>query len=191
MAEAGGSDKAGASAGGGVESLKDKGNEHFKAGNYLKAAALYTQAIKQDPNNPTLYRYIYLPPQNLFLFYLLVFSSFKFDIGSKCHFDWLATQFTWLIHLGSYWIWILLIISVWTCFVMNLISRNLKLCAFVYVEKQMNVFYCSLCLCVSFWTLPGDSWHLHFIICSLLIMMPRLHEYSFILFSAPRLRSIL
>ncbi|RVX21667.1 hypothetical protein CK203_001183 [Vitis vinifera] len=37
-------------------SLKDKGNEFFKAGNYLKAAALYTQAIKQDPSNPTLYR---------------------------------------------------------------------------------------------------------------------------------------
>ncbi|KAH7522272.1 hypothetical protein FEM48_Zijuj07G0120800 [Ziziphus jujuba var. spinosa] len=36
-------------------SLKDKGNEFFKAGNYLKAAAVYTQAIKQDPNNPTLY----------------------------------------------------------------------------------------------------------------------------------------
>ncbi|XP_074307189.1 uncharacterized protein LOC141642313 [Silene latifolia] len=40
----------------GVEvSLKDQGNEFFKAGNYLKAAALYTQAIKIDPNNPTLY----------------------------------------------------------------------------------------------------------------------------------------
>ncbi|XP_050373493.1 uncharacterized protein LOC126791130 [Argentina anserina] len=52
MAEAdGGSDKKA----GGVESLKDKGNEQFKAGNYLKAAALYTQAIKQDPQNPTLY----------------------------------------------------------------------------------------------------------------------------------------
>lgn len=38
-------------------SLKDQGNEFFKAGNYLKAAALYTQAIKQDPSNPTLYRY--------------------------------------------------------------------------------------------------------------------------------------
>jgi len=37
-------------------SLKDKGNEFFKAGNYLKAAALYTQAIKLDPSNPTLYR---------------------------------------------------------------------------------------------------------------------------------------
>lgn len=37
-------------------SLKDQGNEFFKAGNYLKAAALYTQAIKQDPSNPTLYR---------------------------------------------------------------------------------------------------------------------------------------
>ncbi|KAM5552800.1 hypothetical protein ABKV19_025159 [Rosa sericea] len=50
MAEAeGGSDKKSG------ESLKDKGNEQFKAGNYLKAAALYTQAIKQDPQNPTLY----------------------------------------------------------------------------------------------------------------------------------------
>ncbi|XP_022761086.1 RNA polymerase II-associated protein 3-like [Durio zibethinus] len=36
-------------------SLKDKGNEFFKAGNYLKAAALYTQAIKLDPSNPALY----------------------------------------------------------------------------------------------------------------------------------------
>lgn len=36
-------------------SLKDQGNEFFKSGNYLKAAALYTQAIKQDPSNPTLF----------------------------------------------------------------------------------------------------------------------------------------
>ncbi|CAN0887085.1 Stress-induced-phosphoprotein 1, partial [Linum grandiflorum] len=36
-------------------SLKDQGNEFFKAGNFLKAAALYTQAIKLDPSNPTLY----------------------------------------------------------------------------------------------------------------------------------------
>ncbi|CAA0823055.1 Tetratricopeptide repeat (TPR)-like superfamily protein [Striga hermonthica] len=36
-------------------SLKDQGNEFFKAGNYLKAAALYTQAIKKDPSNHTLY----------------------------------------------------------------------------------------------------------------------------------------
>ncbi|XP_062203036.1 uncharacterized protein LOC133905292 [Phragmites australis] len=35
--------------------LKDQGNEQFKSGNYLKAAALYTQAIKLDPDNPTLY----------------------------------------------------------------------------------------------------------------------------------------
>nr|XP_009773831.1 PREDICTED: RNA polymerase II-associated protein 3 isoform X2 [Nicotiana sylvestris] len=35
--------------------LKDQGNEFFKAGNYLKAAALYTQAIKKDPSNATLY----------------------------------------------------------------------------------------------------------------------------------------
>ncbi|XP_059448560.1 uncharacterized protein LOC132179798 [Corylus avellana] len=36
-------------------SLKDKGNDFFKSGNYLKAAALYTQAIKLDPSNPALY----------------------------------------------------------------------------------------------------------------------------------------
>ncbi|KAL6623462.1 hypothetical protein ACP70R_033341 [Stipagrostis hirtigluma subsp. patula] len=35
--------------------LKDQGNEQFKSGNYLKAAALYTQAIKLDPDNATLY----------------------------------------------------------------------------------------------------------------------------------------
>ncbi|EXB51145.1 Small glutamine-rich tetratricopeptide repeat-containing protein beta [Morus notabilis] len=52
-----GSRTAGASEGGGGEekSLKEKGNEYFKAGNFLKAAALYTQAIKQDPNNPAFY----------------------------------------------------------------------------------------------------------------------------------------
>lgn len=38
--------------------LKDKGNELFKAGNYLKAAAIYTQAIKLDPSNATLYRFL-------------------------------------------------------------------------------------------------------------------------------------
>jgi len=48
-------------AGGGGEgvspsaALKDQGNEQFKSGNYLKAAALYTQAIKLDPDNATLY----------------------------------------------------------------------------------------------------------------------------------------
>ncbi|KAI4317886.1 hypothetical protein L6164_025716 [Bauhinia variegata] len=46
-------------------SLKDQGNEFFKAGKYLKAAALYTQAIKQDPSNPTLYRY---PPVKFSIF---------------------------------------------------------------------------------------------------------------------------
>uniref|UniRef100_K3Z8A0 Uncharacterized protein n=1 Tax=Setaria italica TaxID=4555 RepID=K3Z8A0_SETIT len=35
--------------------LKDQGNEQFKSGSYLKAAALYTQAIKLDPDNATLY----------------------------------------------------------------------------------------------------------------------------------------
>uniref|UniRef100_A0A0A9FRV9 Uncharacterized protein n=1 Tax=Arundo donax TaxID=35708 RepID=A0A0A9FRV9_ARUDO len=37
--------------------LKDQGNEQFKSGNHLKAAALYTQAIKLDPDNPTVYRF--------------------------------------------------------------------------------------------------------------------------------------
>ncbi|KAJ3674739.1 hypothetical protein LUZ60_005355 [Juncus effusus] len=41
--------------GGGASSLKDQGNELFKAGNYLKAAAVYTQAIKLEPKNHTLY----------------------------------------------------------------------------------------------------------------------------------------
>ncbi|KAK8918396.1 hypothetical protein KSP39_PZI021129 [Platanthera zijinensis] len=46
---------AAAGVGGDGASLKDQGNAFFKAGNYLKAAALYTQAIKLDPSNPTLY----------------------------------------------------------------------------------------------------------------------------------------
>uniref|UniRef100_A0A2P2K278 Uncharacterized protein MANES_15G032000 n=1 Tax=Rhizophora mucronata TaxID=61149 RepID=A0A2P2K278_RHIMU len=52
-----GSAASGSTVGDGGEqlSLKDKGNEFFKDGNFLKAAALYTQAIKLDPSNPTLY----------------------------------------------------------------------------------------------------------------------------------------
>lgn len=49
MADVGGNDCA-------KVSLKDQGNTFFKSGNYLKAAALYTQAIKLDPENSTLYR---------------------------------------------------------------------------------------------------------------------------------------
>ncbi|PWA69985.1 tetratricopeptide repeat (TPR)-like superfamily protein [Artemisia annua] len=37
------------------ERLKNEGNSLFKSGNYLKAAAVYTQAIKKDPQNPTLF----------------------------------------------------------------------------------------------------------------------------------------
>nr|XP_019703248.1 hsp70-Hsp90 organizing protein 3 [Elaeis guineensis] len=48
-------EKGAAASGGGGAALKDQGNEFFKAGNHLKAAALYTQAIKLEPNNPTLY----------------------------------------------------------------------------------------------------------------------------------------
>ncbi|KAG6547920.1 hypothetical protein Mapa_010740 [Marchantia paleacea] len=35
--------------------LKEEGNAHYKSGNFLKAAAVYTQAIKADPSNATLY----------------------------------------------------------------------------------------------------------------------------------------
>lgn len=62
MAEAeSGSRTAASSEGGGVveKSLREKGNDYFKEGNFLKAAALYTQAIKQDPNNSALYRFSY------------------------------------------------------------------------------------------------------------------------------------
>ena len=60
-------------------SLKDKGNEFFKAGNYLKAAALYTQAIKQDPSNPTIYRYHFLLPNTHFeIFECCSSHSFQF-----------------------------------------------------------------------------------------------------------------
>uniref|UniRef100_A0ACD5YJY1 Uncharacterized protein n=1 Tax=Avena sativa TaxID=4498 RepID=A0ACD5YJY1_AVESA len=41
--------------GGRAAALKDQGNEQFKSGSYLKAAALYTQAIKLDPDNAALY----------------------------------------------------------------------------------------------------------------------------------------
>lgn len=66
-------------------SLKDKGNEFFKAGNYLKAAALYTQAIKQDPSNPTLYRYngCSINQNAIFIWYLnnsLQCSKWVFDL---------------------------------------------------------------------------------------------------------------
>lgn len=39
-----------------AESLKEQGNEEFKKGEFLKAAATYTKAIKEDPQNAVLYR---------------------------------------------------------------------------------------------------------------------------------------
>ena len=41
-----------------AETLKDDGNKEFKAGNWLKAAALYTKAIRADPSNSVLYRLV-------------------------------------------------------------------------------------------------------------------------------------
>ena len=37
-------------------SYKDQGNVEYKKGNWLKAAALYTKGIKEDPDNAVLYR---------------------------------------------------------------------------------------------------------------------------------------
>ena len=37
-------------------SYQDQGNEEYKKGNWLKAAALYTKGIKEDPENAILYR---------------------------------------------------------------------------------------------------------------------------------------
>lgn len=37
-------------------SLKDQGNLAYKSGEYLKAAAFYTKAIKDDPKSAVLYR---------------------------------------------------------------------------------------------------------------------------------------
>ena len=38
-------------------SFKDLGNEEYKKGNWLKAAAMYTKGIKEEPENAVLYRY--------------------------------------------------------------------------------------------------------------------------------------
>ena len=35
-------------------SYKDQGNVEYKKGNWLKAAALYTKGIKEDPENAVL-----------------------------------------------------------------------------------------------------------------------------------------
>lgn len=40
---------------GGPETYRTEGNDEFKAGNFLKAAVLYTKAIKADPSNSVLY----------------------------------------------------------------------------------------------------------------------------------------
>ena len=62
-----GSRTAGSPVSGGVvePSLKDKVNEYFKTGDYLKVAALYTQAIKQGPNNSSLYRFLFFLMQKV------------------------------------------------------------------------------------------------------------------------------
>lgn len=39
-----------------AEILKEEGNVEFKKGNFLKAAGIYTKAIREDPDNAVLYR---------------------------------------------------------------------------------------------------------------------------------------
>lgn len=37
-------------------SYRELGNSEYKAGNYLKAAALYTKGLKEEPSSAVLYR---------------------------------------------------------------------------------------------------------------------------------------
>lgn len=76
-------------------SLKEQGNEFFKAGNYLKAAALYTQAIKKDPSNATLYRFCCL--HSLYLFYFALYVCFDL----VCVFMLDPTQFLFCTNIGG------------------------------------------------------------------------------------------
>ena len=39
-----------------AEQLREQGNNEFRSGDFLKAAATYTRALKADPNNVLLYR---------------------------------------------------------------------------------------------------------------------------------------
>lgn len=39
-----------------VDDLREQGNEAFRNGDFLKAAAAYTRALKADPNSAVLYR---------------------------------------------------------------------------------------------------------------------------------------
>lgn len=38
-----------------AETLKEEGNVEFKKGNFLKAAGIYTKAIREDPDNAVLF----------------------------------------------------------------------------------------------------------------------------------------
>ena len=39
-----------------MDDLREQGNAAFRNGDFLKAAAAYTRAIKSDPSNSVLYR---------------------------------------------------------------------------------------------------------------------------------------
>lgn len=38
-----------------AEQLKDRGNQHFKNGDYVSAESLYTQAVQRNPANPLIF----------------------------------------------------------------------------------------------------------------------------------------
>ncbi|KAL0261955.1 hypothetical protein SLS55_003390 [Diplodia seriata] len=38
-----------------AEQLKDRGNQHFKNGDYVNAESLYTQAVQRNPSNPLIF----------------------------------------------------------------------------------------------------------------------------------------
>jgi Flp pilus assembly protein TadD len=38
------------------DELREQGNDAFRSGDFLKAAAAYTRALKVDPGNAVLYR---------------------------------------------------------------------------------------------------------------------------------------
>ncbi len=41
-----------------IEAFRQEGNQFFSAGDYVKAVAAYNRAIKADPKNGLLYRYV-------------------------------------------------------------------------------------------------------------------------------------
>ena len=65
-------------------SYKDQGNAEYKKGNWLKAAALYTKGIKEDPENAVLYRCHVQPSGELCRTFGSLFSDTSYEKRSAC-----------------------------------------------------------------------------------------------------------